>query len=165
MTPAGRSPRRGFTLIELLVVIAIIGLLSAVVLAALSTARTKAREARRADDMHSLVTALQFYASEHGGTYPNNMAVNGTDAACGGINRCAHSLGSALAPFIPVIPEDPLAAGTGDNYRYTADSTGSTYILLRYSETLESNCVVQAGVAFTGQGPSNWGPPTYPWCS
>lgn len=57
------SPKRtkGFTLIELLVVIAIIGLLSSVVLASLSTARAKARDAHRMADIKNITLALEMY--------------------------------------------------------------------------------------------------------
>ena len=53
-----RTKGRGFTLIELLVVIAIIGILSAVVLASLSSSRGKARIAAAQQTMGSLKAGL-----------------------------------------------------------------------------------------------------------
>jgi len=67
------SLKKGFTLIELLVVIAIIALLSSVVLATLSTARAKARDARRIEDIRQLQRAVELYADDHGGLYPNSV--------------------------------------------------------------------------------------------
>lgn len=53
--------KRGFTLIELLVVMAIIGILSAVVLTSLNTARQKGRDAKRISDVKQIQLALELY--------------------------------------------------------------------------------------------------------
>lgn len=107
MRPNKSSPmnsRNGFTLIELLVVISIIGLLSSVSMAALSTARKKARDARRIHDLVQLRNAYEMYFIDKG-AYPNAYGAPGS-ANCGSIaypdaNRIPTS-------YINPIPQDPL---------------------------------------------------------
>lgn len=53
--------KKGFTLIELLVVIAIIGLLSSVVLASLSTARAKAKDASMKAEFSQIRSQAELY--------------------------------------------------------------------------------------------------------
>jgi prepilin-type N-terminal cleavage/methylation domain-containing protein len=65
---------RGFTLIELLVVIAIIGILSAVVLASLNTARSKGNDAAVQSDITGIRTQAQLYFGTNG-----NYGTNGAD--------------------------------------------------------------------------------------
>jgi prepilin-type N-terminal cleavage/methylation domain-containing protein len=60
---------KGFTLIELLVVIAIIGILSAVVLASLNTARSKGSDAAIQSDLSTVKTEAEIY---YGGAGANS---------------------------------------------------------------------------------------------
>ena len=72
-----RQQKKGFTLVELLVVISIIGLLSSVVLAALNSARMKARDAVRLSDTTQVLTALAMYYQDYGKVPCHNYQTSG----------------------------------------------------------------------------------------
>jgi prepilin-type N-terminal cleavage/methylation domain-containing protein len=102
------KPRsQGFTLIELLVVIAIIGLLAAVVLVSLNSARAKSRDARRVSDMHQLNVAMELFYNSCG-QYPSTLTT-GANNGCSGV-----TLGSFLSS-IPVNPAGCTVAGGATN--------------------------------------------------
>ncbi|HVU08170.1 MAG TPA: type II secretion system protein [Verrucomicrobiae bacterium] len=69
--------RRGaFTLIELLTVISIVGILSALVLPALTNAREKARSVLCLNNTKQLTLAWQLYADDHDQFLPYNLGSN-----------------------------------------------------------------------------------------
>lgn len=71
---------RGFTLIELLVVIAIIGILSAVVLASLNSARSKGNEASVQSNLNTIRVQAELYYGTNTNSY--NIGATITSNAC-----------------------------------------------------------------------------------
>ena len=77
-----KNSNKGFTLIELLVVIAIIGILSAVVLASLNTARNKGKDASAKGSLSSLRASAEIYYANINSYGPAGAAVT-TAGVCG----------------------------------------------------------------------------------
>jgi prepilin-type N-terminal cleavage/methylation domain-containing protein/prepilin-type processing-associated H-X9-DG protein len=65
--------RKGFTLLELLIVVAIIGILSALLLPALSMAKSHARSSVCKNHLRQMGHALQMYVNEHEAKYPYSV--------------------------------------------------------------------------------------------
>ncbi|MBU2103920.1 type II secretion system GspH family protein [Patescibacteria group bacterium] len=76
------KPQKAFTLIELLVVIAIIGLLSSVVLASLSTARTRAMNTAAQSSGNGLLTSILACDIAGGKVVAPNSTTVPTNALC-----------------------------------------------------------------------------------
>ena len=118
-------------MIELLVVIAIIGLLAAIVLVSLNSARAKARDVKRAADLKNLTTALEMYYDKYN-AYPV-AAFYTSKLGCFG--PASDNWIPGLAPeFVPALPTDPkLACPT--EYLYV--SNGTDYKLIMH---VPENC-------------------------
>jgi type II secretory pathway pseudopilin PulG len=122
-----------------LVVIAIIALLSSVVLASLNSARAKARDAKRLQDINSIRTALELYASDHSGSFPN---INAAELTTPNWTLFVNTLVSG--GYMSEVPADPTLGGS---YQYVYEgSPGVGYgcegtadgIPILYAETMET---------------------------
>jgi prepilin-type N-terminal cleavage/methylation domain-containing protein len=155
-----RRKQKGFTLIELLVVIAIIGLLASVAMVSLSSARAKARDAKRKADFRQLSTALQLFY-EINGRMPGNFGAGG---ACEKGNDSAAYFQSMQemvdSRVLAKIPTSPGGTGNGSYcyYNYGGGNTIGAILVTR----LESE-----GNSTTGAPPScrPWAATVNNWCT
>ena len=114
---------KGFTLIELLVVIAIIGILSSVVLASLSTARNKGKDATVQAQLASLRNAGEIYYSTN-----NKYSTSGTAVtACSGASFFTDTTSNGKGVMDAISASANGTAGTYTNMTCTVTAAGDAW--------------------------------------
>lgn len=95
---------RGFTLTEVLVVVGIVGLLIAILIPVISSARSRARQVACISNQRQIIMALKAYAVDHAGHFPkapaNYEGTNNRFAHPYIISPGAHSMPSSLKGYL-----------------------------------------------------------------
>lgn len=157
------SHSAGFTLIELLVVVSIIALLSTIVFAALSDARTKARNTAKNNLVMEYIKALELYKTDTG-SYPSHpetplvpkcIGFTQSETCYAGIYFGSSTINNAFALYMSGdFSHKGSVIGTGDanganlnGIQYACKDTAcNEYLLMWFLEKQVSNCVAGARI-------------------
>lgn len=142
----GTNPRKhhqwGFTLIELLIVLGVISLLATLVLANLSSARSRARDAERKNDLRQLQNVFTLRTID----YPNFPIAPADGVAI----KSLADQGVFRAPdgraYLGRIPQDGKFVGTTKDYCYISDTTGRYYVVWAQLENANDQDRYRPGV-------------------
>lgn len=147
----GNHGRRGFSLIELVIVVVIIGIIGAIAIPRMSRGAAGAADSALKANLAVLRNALDLYAVEHGGVYPDLAALNKKsivdDGTNGGnplldystadgtsVGTLDEETGLIYGPYLRNIPALPIGANKGD-ITFVAGSGGTTGAWVYNKET------------------------------
>jgi general secretion pathway protein G len=155
------TKQTGFTLIELLVVISIISLLSSIVMTGLGSAKAKARDAERMQEILQIRNALELYRSDNN-SYPAGGGDGGDPNQAYSVNpntwTGSANFPSSLRTYLPTLPLDPQnidVSGFGPGahfYWYHKHNDG--YLLCAAPEVPKSTNNPLAGTGYDAWGDS-----------
>ncbi len=139
---------KGFTLIELLVVIAIIGILSSVVLASLTTARSKGKDAAIQSQLSSARAQAELYYSTTGsGKYQTGATLISSCTDTATLFGGGNGLGKLLTAITTTKQCNVSADGASWAVAASGETSGTTYCVDNTGVMRDSN---SSSVKYTG---------------
>jgi len=120
--------RRGFSLIELLVVIFIIATLTGLLLPNLMSARQRARDTRRKQDLEAIKNSLRLYYNDNQG-YP--------DAG-------DFSFGTSWGEYMARVPQDPTNVQAETTYYYCTAADKEKFLLAAILENAGDSSIAES---------------------
>lgn len=137
-----RKQKKGFTLVELVIVVVIIGVLAAIAIPRLSRGASGAADSALQGNLKVLRTAIDLYASEHGGTYPDaddptDKLTKYTDDT--GATSTTKTGNYIYGPYLRAIPSLPVGANKGNVNIAAATGTGVGWIYTKADGTIKAN--------------------------
>lgn len=135
---AHRKSKRGFSLIELVIVVVIIAIIGAIAIPKMSRGAAGANDSAVIQDLTTMRSALDLYASEHGGTYPTAANVLPQLTTYTDINGNTNATKTAVfiyGPYLKAIPNLPVGTNKGLNTITTTGPAGTGTFAWYYDGT------------------------------
>src|SRR5687767_3891513 len=139
---ATRQNKKGFSLIELVIVVVIIAIIGAIAIPRLSRGSAGAADASLVGNLRVLRSAIDLYASEHGGAFPgattitNQLTMYTDDAGATSASKTGNYI---YGPYLRSIPALPVGARKGQNGIATAAGATVGWIYDATNGTIKAN--------------------------
>ena len=135
---SARRNRRGFSLIELVIVVVIIAIIGAIAIPKMSRGSAGANDSAVTQDLATMRSSLDLFASEHGGTYPtaaNFITQLTTYTDINGNTNAAKTTVFIYGPYLKAIPMLPVGTNKGLNTITTTGPAGTGTFAWYYDGT------------------------------
>jgi general secretion pathway protein G len=158
--PAVTIPCRapGFTLIEVVVVILILAVVSAIAIPRLSRGSQGSAETALARDVQVMQKAIDLYAAEHNGTFPDGATVTHQLTMYSDIKGALSNTKAPpyeFGPYMRKIPAVPAGPNKGSNAIAAAAAPGVGWVYDQAEGTIVANTTDPAPTSAPASAPAN----------
>ena len=129
------TSNRGFSLIELVIVVVIIGIIAAIAIPRMSRGTAGAADSALGGNLNVLRNAIELFATEHGGKFPEQIGTAGTDTVDKQLTMYTNDQGATSAtktathiygPYLRKIPPVTVGPMKSSNTAANAIKAGTT---------------------------------------